>query len=273
MTLLDIQRDFRRWLTLEAVPSEDRFGPNAAAGLAVYLNNYRTALMSCLSESFAVTKAWLGESAFLAAAANHVDWQPPHSWTLDDYALEFPETLAALYPGDREVAELASLERALGTAFVGPDAVPLDPASLTGMDWDNAVFTFVPTLVFLTANTNAGAIWSAIIAGEQLPGAGWLASPATIAVWREGLTSAFRTLDADEADALQYLHAGKSFGQLCNRLVERLGEQDGIAGSAAYLARWLGDRLIVGAASNTGELEDAKRHPGSSHAEWLGDTQ
>ncbi|MGG2339436.1 DNA-binding domain-containing protein, partial [Salmonella enterica] len=77
-------------------------------GLGVYQNNYRGALMACLADSYPQTLRWLGEAAFEASAARHIDRVPPHSWTLDDYALGFPASLASEWPDDREVAELAA---------------------------------------------------------------------------------------------------------------------------------------------------------------------
>lgn len=246
MTLLDLQRGFRGWLTAEDSAGLAPVAENGAPGLAIYLNNYRGALMACLAESFAVLRAWLGDAAFEAAAASHIDRLPPHSWTLDDYALDFPETLDALYPNDPEVAELASLERALGVAFVGPDSTHLDPADLAGVDWDRAVLAFVPTLRLLPATTNAGAIWSAIMHEERPPAAELLSVTTFVAIWREGFTAAFRTLEPAEADALQAMLAGMTFGALCDRLVGQLGDEHGPAAAGGMLACWLGDGLISG---------------------------
>ena len=92
MTLLDVQRSFRHWLTVESDEAATRLGVAAAPGLAVHLNTYRSQLLSCLGETFGAVRAWLGDTAFEAAAAIHVDRVPPSSWTLDAYARDFPET-------------------------------------------------------------------------------------------------------------------------------------------------------------------------------------
>jgi hypothetical protein len=245
MTLLDLQRDFRGWLTAEEPAGLATLGEGAVPGLAVYLNNYRGALMACLSESFAVVRAWLGDAAFEAAAASHIDRLPPHSWTLDAYALDFPETLDILYPDDPEVPELGRLERALGVAFVGPDAMPLDPAGLVDVDWDWAVLAFVPTLTLLPATTNAGAIWSAIMMEERPPAAEPLSVRTSIAVWRGGFTAAFRTLDPAEAEGLQAMREGMTFGALCDRLIASSGEAQGLALAGEMLGRWLAEGLVT----------------------------
>ena len=82
MSLLSLQRDFRRWLTDESVDAATRIGDSAAPGLSVYLNNYRGQLIHCLNNTFPKLRAWIGEDAFETTAALHVDRVPPSSWTL-----------------------------------------------------------------------------------------------------------------------------------------------------------------------------------------------
>ncbi|MBU3077858.1 HvfC/BufC N-terminal domain-containing protein [Sphingomonas quercus] len=241
MTLRALQHGFRDWLTSESGPLAGRY----PAGLAVYLNTYRAQLMACLSDSYPMLVAWLGEAAFAAAAATHIDGSPPHGWTLDAYALDFPVTLDGLYPEDPEVAELARLECGLGLAFVGPDAAAVDPSRLGNVDWEAAALHLAPTFRLLPATTNAAAIWSALAAGERPPPAERLPQAASIAIWRQGFTPLFRTLEAEEGEALALIRAGHGFGALCAALVERLGEEHGPARAGAFLGRWLGDGLIV----------------------------
>ena len=139
MTLIELQRDMRAWLTREDAAAATRFGDDAAPGLRIYQNNYRAQLAACLEESFEHTRDWIGAEAFHQAIVTHVDRVPPSSWTLDAYSRDFPATLALLYPADREVIELAWLDMALGEAFVAADAATLTAEDLAGVDWDHAV--------------------------------------------------------------------------------------------------------------------------------------
>ena len=139
MSLLALQRDMRLWLTREDGDAAARLGADAAPGLRVYQNNYRAQLAACLGESFERTRDWIGGEAFHRAVVAHVDRMPPHSWTLDAYGRDFPATLAALYPADPEVTELAWLDMALGEAFVATDAVALTADDLDDIDWDDEV--------------------------------------------------------------------------------------------------------------------------------------
>jgi hypothetical protein len=245
MSLLALQRDFRGWLDAEAADAAARIGVAAAPGLSVYLNNYRGQLMDCLRESFGTVRAWIGDAAFDSAAATHIERQAPYSWTLDAYALDFPRTLDLVYPDDPEVGELACLERELGLAFVGLDAVPLDRSTLADVDWEVARLELVPTLRIVIATTNAAAIWSSLMAGEQPPAAALLSEPTPIAVWRDGFAPTFRTLDNVEGDALVKVRDGATFGALCADLVAAAGEEEGAALAGGLLARWLGDGVVV----------------------------
>jgi hypothetical protein len=243
MSLLAMQAGFQRWLTREEQGDTARFGPRARAGLAVYLNNYRSQLMSCLAGSFPVTRAYLGEGAFDSAAATHIEDMPPHAWTLDDYAKEFPATLERLHAAP--LGELARLELGLAIAFVGPDAARLDASGLSEVEWDLAVLRLAPTFTLLTVWHDVGAVWSAIRAGLAPPPEPRLAEPARIVIWRSGFESAFRTVAPAEADALSRIRMRQSYGDVCRGVVERMGEERGIATAGAWLAQWLSDGLIV----------------------------
>lgn len=245
MDLLTLQQNFQAWLTTETDESAAQFGERARAGLAVYLNNYRSQLLACLSASYPVLRAWIGDAAFEAAAANHIDDVPPHDWTLDAYGLDFPETLATLHPADPEIAELARLERELGASFVGPDATPVDPSTLAQIDWDAAIIHFVPTFKRLPVTTNVAAIWSAIGKAETPPPAVLLPEPASLVIWRHDLAPRFRTVAPEEAAALDHVRDGKTFGALCSALVGRVGEERGPALAGSLLGQWLSDRLIA----------------------------
>ncbi len=245
MRLLALQQSFGTWLRSESAEIAARFGERARPGLAVYLNNYRAQLLSCLSASYPILRAWLGDTAFEAAAARHIDGAPPHAWTLDAWGLDFPETLTALYPADPQIAELACLERELGVAFVGPDAARIDPAALAGIDWDAAIIHFEPTFGLLRVTTNVAAIWSAIHDRETPPLAVRLTEPASLAIWRDGFAPRFRTLMAEESVALTQVRDGETFGAVCAALVERLGEERGTATAGALLGQWLSDHMIV----------------------------
>lgn len=245
MGLRALQRDFATWLVAEDHQAAERLPLAATAGLSVYLNNYRGQLMGCLTGSYPNTLAWIGESAFLAAAADHVESVPPHSWTLDDYAERFPGTLARRYPADPEVADLARLELALAEAFVAPDADPLIPSDIAQIDWTTARLRLVPSATFLDLTTNAAPIWAAIDRSEEPPATNILARPARLLIWRQDFVCCFLELDENERLLSPLVAGGIGFEAMCERMVSRHGSDEGVRLAGELLARWSAAGMLL----------------------------
>jgi Putative DNA-binding domain len=246
MMLAELQRDFRSWLVNASEQAAIRLGPDATAGLSIYQTHYRAQLVGCLEKAFPQVRSWIGEEAFMAAAMTHIDSHPPHAWTLDAYAGDFGETLASVFPDNPDVQELAWIECALSEAFVAPDAEPLSLDALSAIDWDHARVRLTPSFRSLAATTNAEGVWCALWERKVPPEAAMLAEDAGLIVWRRGVTSCLRQVDALEHKALRHLRQDGSFVALCDMLVERLGDAGGVARAGALLAGWLGSELIVG---------------------------
>lgn len=246
MMLADLQRDFRTWITTASTDAAQRMGISSTVGLPVYQNNFRAQLVGCLEESFPQLRVWLGEELFLRAAITHIKGHPPHAWTLDAYAGGFNETLQELFPDNPDIHELAWIENALSEAFVARDAEPLSPEVLAGIDWDYARIRLTPSFMSRVASTNAERIWSATQEQVIAPESEMLAEPCGLVVWRRGYTSWLKQVDMLEYAALHQLQDDDRFATLCDMLVNRLGDEDGVARAGRLLASWLGSELIVG---------------------------
>jgi hypothetical protein len=240
MNLAEMQRDFRSWLVTASGDAASRLLGSTPAGLSVYQNNYRTQLVGCLEVSYPQVRTWIGEEAFLAAAIAHIDGHPPHAWTLDAYGDDFDQTLALLYPDNPDVRELARIELALTHAFVAPDGEVLTPDALTQLDWDATQLRLAPSLIMEPITTNAADIWSALQRSDTAPESELLEELAGVIAWRREFTVYLDAVDALEYAALRQLQQDGSFAALCAMLVERLGEEDGIAKAGSFLARWIG---------------------------------
>jgi len=252
MNLADIQGGFHAMLAASAPAPGVPDGP----GRAVYQNNYRAQLAGCLEESYPLLRGFIGEEAFLHAAAAHIRRHAPHAWTIDAYADDFGATLQTVFPDNPDLHELAWIEHALGQAFISPDAAPVAAGALAAVDWDQARLQLTPTLQLRAASTNAADLWFALrdagasgdvgAIAHALPEAEMLPAPGGLLVWRRGFVSCLRALDPVEYAALAQLQRDGSFIGLCALLVERLGEEQGIASAGALLADWLGSELITG---------------------------
>lgn len=237
MSLIALQREFRASLLAET-------GDTVSPGLAVYHHAYRAQLVDCLRETFPQLRKWLGDDEFTEAALAHIERVPPHSWTLGAYGDGLDRTVAALYPDDAEVAELAWLEWSLSCAFAGPDAPAISAATLAATDWDEARLIFVPTFGLGTVRTNIGPIWSALAMDEAPPPVEILPQPVTMIIWRHEFSPRFRTIDDEERGAIAQMRGDATFGDLCNAAVARLGVEKGIEQAGLLLGRWLRDGMI-----------------------------
>ena len=177
----------------------------------------------------------------------HIDGHPPTSWTISDFGADFHETLAALYPADLEVEELAWLDWSLRRAFDGPDAVIQDPACFGGIDWERATLVVAPTLTLRPIVSNCGAIFSALATNAAPPAAAMLANASALAVWRKEFSPHFRTLSNNEYITLIAARNGASFGGIC-RLVagNAQAEEDAAKIAGSYLAGWLSEHIVTG---------------------------
>lgn len=243
MKLSTLQEAFRHWLHAERADAAAQLG--GGPGLNVYLNNYRSQLIAALENSFPQLQRWLGDTAFLAAAARHVEASPPRSWTLDAYGEDFPETIAALYPDNPECAELARLEWALATTFTMPDVAAFSAEALGTIDWESARIAFVPTLALLPVTTDVAALWRSLATGITPSAVQRSSGTGAVLLWRSGFNPSFRAIEQAEAAAIAKLDAGTPFGRLCARLADEDGEAAAIATVGAWLGDWLRDGLIT----------------------------
>ena len=244
MSLIAMQRAMR-----DDILADDN--SETAPGLTVYRNAYRNRLLGALQDNFELTRRWVGDDAFDAAARHHIILHPPVSWTLDNYGLGFDQTLTELFAEDPEVGELAWLEWQMQRAFGALDTQVLDVAMLTSdelgvADWETVCFALVPSFAMRAVAKDCVSLWQALadddMPSEALP----LPLDSELIVWRKGFSPHFRIVDAAERKALAAVAAGQQFGELCAAFVGKLGPEQAMAQAGTLLGRWVQDGLIAG---------------------------
>lgn len=241
MTVMAQQQHFLNHLIgTERVP--DRlFTGQGAAGMAIYRNAYRARLTSCLRSSYDKSWSWMGDERFDAATSAHIAENISRSWSLDDYGSNFSETLAFLFPNDPEIADLATLEWAMQEAFVKPNALAADSATLvnfveSGADIDRLCLRFVPSFSILPISTNVAAIWHAIANESEMPKPEYYAYPRSIIIWRPHFSPNFFEAEDTEADALSAMLNGSDFG--------RISLSNGAEVAGRWLGRWVYNGMV-----------------------------
>lgn len=250
-TLAQRQAEFLGAILDEEAPLPPGWGDREASGLAIYRNNYRSALVEALRATFERTERLVGKNAFARAAAHHCIAHPPSSWTLDLAGAGFAETCAALFASDPDVAQLAALEWAMHIAFTARDAAALTPESFAtacaafgAEDWDALRLAPMPAIRCIPATYDLVRLWSSLATGDGEVQLAALDHPHSAVVWREGERPVFVLRPAGEGEALASFGAGASFGEVCADLIAALGEDAAIAEAGAMLARWVGEGWI-----------------------------
>ena len=220
--------------------------------LDVYRNAYVLRLVDIIGNDHPALKAYLGETNFNGLCRTFIKAQPSTSrnarWVSQGLA-DFASGTApwAEYP---EMGEIAWLERALGNAFDAADAQVLgleDLGEVPAEEWARVRFDFHPSLQVSKLTTNAGDIWTALKdGGEDHPPVAVLDEPQTVAVWREGLTSKWRSLPPEEYMMLSAARDGVPFGVLCEMVATHAEPDTAAARAAGYLQGWIAAGMLSG---------------------------
>ncbi len=217
----------------------------------VYHHAYRARLTEALRSNYPVRHRVLGDEAFAALAERHLADRPSRRPSIRWFGEALPDWLAARpdalpHPA---LVDLARMEWALGLSFDAADAAPLALADLAAQPpghWPAMRFAAHPSVTLLSLDWAVEPIWRQLTADEQA------ASPAPaprrhhLLVWRHGLDSRWRSVEADEAVLLSACLAGEPFAALCDRARSSHGDA-AAARLAAALRRWVDDGLLVAA--------------------------
>ena len=222
------------------------------AGMDVYRNNYRGALMAAMAETYPRTRDWVGQAAFYRAAAHHVLTHPPSNWSMDCAGAGFAETCAGLFANDGDVAELARVEWAMQMAFVAADAphwTAADFAEATAefgdADWESFRLVLHPSVALVPVHYNLPEIWNRLI--DDPPddnSAAQMDVPAACVVHRANDRAAFAMVSTAEADCLTQAQQGMDFAAICAAHASGRSEDSAAAEVGAMLAHWLSQGWI-----------------------------
>lgn len=224
------------------------------AGLQVYRNNYRSALIDAMEETFLRTARLTGSEAFRRAAIHHVIAHPPSSWTIDAVGEGFPATCRELFACDPDVAEIAWLEWSMSQAFVAASFEPLTieqfgqaTASYDDEQWACLRLSFAPGLALGSAAFDLPRLWQSLAIEDARPDVIGLNKTLTVKVWREDETPVFAVMAEDEAHALRLMMNGARFGEICEMVESQESASDAPGRAGEILRRWFDDKHIVGA--------------------------
>lgn len=220
----DLQDAFQRAVidgeetVLDLIPANSRTSANVLFG--VYRHAYWARLAGVAASDYPRLQVYMGEAAFQDLARAYLKAHPSHTPNARWFSHRLPEFCRSTAPYSKhpELADLASLERALSGAFDAADAETAtieDLRAIPPEDWGNLVFTPHPSVRRLDHTTNAFDLWNALKSDEPPPPVHILPAPNHLIVWREETLTKVRPLGAEEAMLWDEAAKGVTFAALC----------------------------------------------------------
>lgn len=211
--------------------------------LNIYRDAYRWRLLEVMQDHFAQTHQYLGDELFNSEALAYIEAHASEHHSLREYGQGWPDWLAHRYPNDTDMADLSRLEWALRHAFDAANQPVLTLGDLGQVQpeaWATLGFELAAGAALLRLGHAVGPLWQSLSRDEvpQTPVAG----PTCVLVWRQGWQPHFRSLDPDEACAIEALLAGRSFSEACAHLAE---SDTGAAQVGQWLQGWAQEGLLA----------------------------
>ena len=254
-SLIKVQDQFQAYLlgtpNAAAALIVDAGNLNAKERLGVYAEAYVLRLLEALETDFVGLHAYLGDEAFRRLGEAYIAAQPSQHYSLRYFSRHMAAFLSQAEPYNETplLAELAAFDWGLTTAFDAADDPALtveDMGAVDPNDWPNLTFRARASVQRLDLNWNAPAIWKAADSGaETLPAAEQAPTLVAWVLWRQGLDTFFRSIEVDEAFALDALTRGERFEAICEGLCEWIDPEHAAGRAAGFLRQWIGDEMLL----------------------------
>lgn len=227
--------------------------------LGVYADAYHLRLTEALAHTYPRLQQALGHDAFAQMTRNYLAVRPSTHVSVRWFGDQLSEYLEQDAQLRRKpwLAELAQWEWTVAAAFDAADAEPLTQEVLGQIQsdaWPNLRFQFHPSVQTLHLLTNAAVIYQALSEDRKPPSPISLRTAQIWLLWRQDVTTRYRLLEEDEAQALETV-AGLEpdrvgmFQEMCEALCQFHAENDVPPIAAGMLKAWLAQGLIVAVAS------------------------
>jgi hypothetical protein len=250
-----IESDFQSFLLTGGADIEKRVVGTQrvpiATRLAIYGNAYRSRLIETLEAHYPALLALIGEERFTALGSAYVQAHDSIFASIRFYGGALDAFLATHrdYASSPWLCELARFEWAMTEVFDAADTAPIAVQALAEIapeNWAQLGFDLHPAVRRLDFTWNAPALWGALTNARPRPAPDAQAHPVPWLLWRRELQIFFRPLTALEAEALDVVRRGGSFGGVCVALCEALDETQAPARAAAFLREWVESGIVVG---------------------------
>jgi len=244
-----LQKNFQHYLLNDANVMED-FVEEPVQGtiqqrLGIYSESYKYRLIELLETDYFGVKAMLGEEDFREMASLYVNNHTSNHFTPRNFGRDMPAFLERTKPYSEQTSlkDMANYEWALIHTIDAADASILSMADLSTIpqgNWHRMVFKPHPSLQLIEFNWNIPPLFQAISEKTKLPKLNKFKNPALWTVWRQGIETRFSSNEEGaNATAIKNICEGKSFGDMCEDLLDWIPEAEVAQYAVNLLVSWI----------------------------------
>lgn len=224
---------------------------SGALRLDIYRNAYRERLIETLMGDYETLASLVGEDAFRRLSKTYIDKHPSSHYSLRWFGANLAGFLdySAENGSHYWEADMAQLEWKFTEAFDAADTTTVstsDAATISPELWPVLSATFHPSVHLIRLWWNTLDLWQAVKNEKHLPDPARLNQYTHCLLWRNNMTTQYRSLEADEAAALSAALAGENFSGICGALAEELHDHEQVPIKAAgFFKGWLSSGMIA----------------------------
>ena len=233
------------------VSAEGKAAPETQ--LSIYSYAYHARLNEVLENDFPAILVAIGDKYFEQLASEYIKAHPSKYFSLRDFGAVFPNFIAgSIQQGTtwKEMPwlyELAVFEWSLGQAFDAADDNILtihDMGTVAPEAWPTLKFKLHSSVQHLNFEWNIVEMWQALTADTPIEVSAVKDASSPWLVWRENLSTHFRSMEKDEQIAFDTLAQGGDFTDICESLANIINEDEVPMHAASLLKAWISQGLI-----------------------------
>ena len=221
--------------------------------LSIYSYAYHARLIEVLANDFPAILVAIGDEYFNQLASEYIKTHPSKYFSLRDFGAAFPNFLADIIQQETTwkdmpwLHELAVFEWSLGQAFDAADDnlfTEQDMAIVAPEAWPEFKFKLHSSVQRLDFEWNIIEMWQALTDEIPVEVTAIKDESYPLLVWRENLSTHFRSIETDEQIALDQLIQDGDFTDVCESLASIINEDQVPMHAASLLKGWIVHGLI-----------------------------
>ena len=221
--------------------------------LSIYSYAYHARLIEVLANDFPAIFVAIGDEYFNQLASEYIKAHPSKYFSLRDFGAAFPNFLADIIQQETTwkdmpwLYELAVFEWSLGQAFDAADDnlfTIQDMATVAPEAWPTLKFKLHSSVQRLNFEWNIIEMWQSLTAETPTEVSATKDISSPWLVWRENLSTHFRSMEKDEQIAFDTLAQNGDFTDICEALASMINQEEVPMHAASLLKGWIAQGLI-----------------------------